>query len=141
MAAPGGLRSMTGYGSATAPIPGGRVTIEVRSVNQRGLDVRITAPREYGPWEAECRETVRARVARGRVEVHVSRNAPPITRSRVLLNAAAAREYAAAWRRLMHDLDLHGALEPGLFRTPEVFQSVEVPADVRPEFPGATRAL
>jgi uncharacterized protein (TIGR00255 family) len=132
---------MTGYGSASAPIPGGRVTVEVRSVNQRFLDVRITAPREYGPWEAECRETVRARVARGRVEVHVGRNAPPITRSRVLLNAAAAREYAAAWRRLMHDLDLPGALEPGLFRTPEVFQSVEVPADVRPEFPGATRAL
>ena len=50
-----GLRSMTGYGSATAPIPGGRVTVEVRSVNQRFLDVRVTAPREYGAWEAACR--------------------------------------------------------------------------------------
>ncbi len=68
---------MTGYGSASVPIPAGRVTVEVRAVNQRFLDVRVTAPREYGPWEAECRETVRAHVARGRVEVHVSRGAPP----------------------------------------------------------------
>ncbi|MBI3768038.1 MAG: YicC family protein [Deltaproteobacteria bacterium] len=132
---------MTGYGSAAAPIPGGRVTIEVRSVNQRFLDVRVTAPREYGPWEAECRETVRAHVARGRVEVHVSRGAPPIARTHVVLNPAAAREHAAAWRRLMHELGLPGPLEPSLFRTPEIFQTVEMASDVRPEFPGATRAL
>src|SRR4051812_9077119 len=64
----GGLRSMTGYGSATVPIPNGRITVEIRSVNQRFLDVRITAPREYAAWEATCREAVRTRVARGRVE-------------------------------------------------------------------------
>lgn len=132
---------MTGYGSASAPIPGGRVTVEVRAVNQRFLDVRVTAPREYGSWEAECREIVRTHVARGRVEVHVSRGAPPIARTHVLLNTAAAREHAAAWRRLMHELGLAGTLEPSLFRTPEIFQTVETATDVRPEFPGATRAL
>src|SRR5205085_10295653 len=106
MAARTGLRSMTGYGSGAAPIAGGRITVEVRAVNQRFLDVRVTAPREYGSWEAECRETVRAQVARGRVEVHVSRSAPPIARTRVVLNTAAAREHAAAWRRLMQELGL-----------------------------------
>jgi len=141
MATRAGLRSMTGYGSAAAPIAGGRITVEVRAVNQRFLDVRITAPREYGPWEAECRETVRGHVARGRVDVHLSRSAPPIARTRVLLNIAAAREHAAAWRRLLHELDLPGALDPSLFRTPEIFQTVETATDVRPEFPAATRAL
>jgi uncharacterized protein (TIGR00255 family) len=136
-----GLRSMTGFGSATAAIPSGRVTVEVRSVNQRFLDVRVTAPREYGAWEAACRETVRGQVARGRVEVHVSRSAPPIARSRVVLNMRAAREYAAAWRRLTHDLHLTAALDPSLFRTPDIFQTIEISTDVHPEFPGATRAL
>src|SRR5438046_1239285 len=91
----GGLRSMTGYGSATVPIPNGRITVEIRSVNQRFLDVRITAPREYAAWEATCRETVRARVARGRVEVSVNRQAPASGRSKVVLDLEAAREYAA----------------------------------------------
>jgi uncharacterized protein (TIGR00255 family) len=80
-------------------------------------------------------------VARGRVEVHVSRSAPPIGRARVVLNTDAAREYAAAWRRLTHELDLSGPLDPGLFRTPDIFQTIDISADVQPEFPGATRAL
>lgn len=136
-----GLRSMTGYGSAAAPIPGGRVTVEVRSVNQRFLDVRVTAPREYGAWEGGCREIVRANVVRGRVEVHVSRSAPPIGSARVVLDTAAAREYAAAWRRLTRELGLAAPLDPGLFRTPDIFRTVEVSIDVQPEFGGATRAL
>ena len=39
-------------------VTGGRITIELRTVNQRFLDVRVTAPREYAPWEATCRELV-----------------------------------------------------------------------------------
>jgi uncharacterized protein (TIGR00255 family) len=136
-----GLKSMTGYGNGAAPIRAGRITIEVRSVNQRFLDVRVTAPREYGPWEAECRETVRQHVARGRIEVHVNRNAPPSTRARIVLNLEAARDYAAAWRQLTRALGLTRELDPALFRGSDVFQSVEVAADVRREFPAARRAL
>ncbi len=136
-----GLRSMTGYGTATVPIPSGRLTIEIRSVNQRFLDVRITAPREYALWEATCREAVRARVARGRVEVYVGRSAPASGRSHVVLDLAAAREYAAGWRKLKQALGLRGDLELGLFRGGEVFQTVQIPLDVRAELPAAGRAL
>jgi uncharacterized protein (TIGR00255 family) len=137
----GGLKSMTGFGAASVSIPSGRVTVEVRGVNQRFLDVRVTAPREYGPWEAACRETVRKHVARGRVEVYVSRNAAPSGRTRIVLNRAAARDYAAAWRALQRDLGLAGRLDLGLFRAADVFQTVEIPGDARPEFPAAGRAL
>jgi len=137
----GGLKSMTGFGTASVPIAAGRVTVEVRAVNQRFLDVRVTAPREYGPWEAVCRDTVRKHVARGRVEVYVSRNAPPSGRTRIVFDRAAAREYAAAWRALQREIDLGGQLELGLFRAADVFQTVEMPGDVRPEFPAAGRAL
>ena len=136
-----GLRSMTGYGTATVPIPSGRLTIEIRSVNQRFLDVRITAPREYAPWEATCREAVRSRVARGRVEVYVNRSAPASGRSHVVLDLAAAREYATGWRKLKQTLGLRGELDLGLFRGGEVFQTVQIPLDVRAELPAAGRAL
>jgi uncharacterized protein (TIGR00255 family) len=132
---------MTGFGTGTAPLPSGRVTVEVRTVNQRFLDVRVAAPREYGAWEATCRELVRARVARGRVDVLVARNAPPSGRARVVLDLAAARDWAAAWRKLKQALALAGELELGLFRETDVFQPVQLPGDVRAEFPGAERAL
>jgi len=136
-----GLKSMTGFGAAAATIPSGRVAVEVRAVNQRFLDVRINAPREYGQWEAECRETVRNYVARGRVEVYVNRGAPPSARSRVVLNLAAVRDHAAAWRQLKRHLGLESKLDLALFRATDVFQSVELPGDARREFPGVQRAL
>ena len=52
---------MTGFGTAVAEAPGARITVEIRGVNQRHLDVKIAAPREYASWEAEIRDRVRTR--------------------------------------------------------------------------------
>ena len=132
---------MTGYGAADEVIPGGRLHIELRSVNQRFLDVRVTSPREYASWEGTCREIVGKHVARGRVEVYVSRNAPARGRTRVVLNVEAARDYATAWRRVQRELGLQGELDLGLLRGSDIFETVEVPRDLRAEFPAAERAL
>ncbi|MFW5968306.1 MAG: YicC/YloC family endoribonuclease, partial [Persicimonas sp.] len=40
------IHSMTGYASATGQASGWVVTVEARSVNHRGLDVRVDTPRE-----------------------------------------------------------------------------------------------
>lgn len=136
-----GVRSMTGFGAAAAAIPGGRLTIELRSVNQRFLDVRVTAPREYAPWEATCRELVAKQAARGRVEVYVGRNAPTRGRTRIVLNVDAARDYAAAWRAVAGELGIKRELDLGLLRGSEIFETVETPRDLRKEFPVATQVL
>jgi uncharacterized protein (TIGR00255 family) len=136
-----GVRSMTGFGAAGAPIAGGRLTIELRSVNQRFLDVRVTAPREYAPWEATCREVVGKHVARGRVEVYVGRNAPARGQTRIVVNVQAARDYVAAWKRVAAEAGIKGTLDLGLLRGAEIFETVETPRDLRKEFPVATRAL
>jgi len=136
-----GVRSLTGFGTAAAASPGGRLTIELRSVNQRFLDVRVTAPREYAPWEATCREIVGKEVARGRVEVYVNRNAPARGRTRVVLNTEAARDYAAAWRKVALELGVKAGLDLGLLRGADIFETVETPRDLRSEFPAAARAL
>lgn len=136
-----GVRSMTGFGAASTAITGGRLTIELRSVNQRFLDVRVTAPREYAPWEATCRELVGKHVARGRIEVYVGRSAPSRGRTRVVLNVEAARDYAAAWRKVAAELRIPGDIDLGLLRGSEIFETVEVPRDLHREFPMASRIL
>lgn len=136
-----GVRSMTGFGAAGVAIAGGRLTIELRSVNQRFLDVRVTAPREYAPWEATCREIVGKHVARGRVEVYVGRNAPARGQTRIVVNIQAARDYAAAWKRVAAEVGIKGSLDLGLLRGAEIFETVETPRDLRKEFPIAARAL
>src|SRR5439155_1620685 len=90
----GRVRSMTGYGAGRADAPSARVTVEVRGVNQRFLDLRIVAPREYAAWEREMRARASAMAQRGRVEVTVARAAA----------AALRRATAAIRRRLPHAL-------------------------------------
>src|SRR5437773_1834659 len=100
---------MTGYGAGRADAPTARVTVELRSVNQRFLDVKIVAPREYAPWEREVRDRVRAVAQRGRVEVTVARTALAARRRyAVAVRAELARAYVAAARQLGRRLGLAG---------------------------------
>jgi len=63
------MRSMTGYGNGTAPFPGGRVTIELRAVNHRFLELKMPLPRELLPYEQEFRTIIEARIKRGKLDM------------------------------------------------------------------------
>ena len=52
------MRSMTGFGQASWQGGGKRLSVEVRSVNQRFLDVKLSLPRECQAWEPELKELV-----------------------------------------------------------------------------------
>jgi uncharacterized protein (TIGR00255 family) len=106
---------MTGYGSSESLEPAVGITVEIRSVNHRYLDVKITAPREYGPWEAEIRRAVASTVGRGRVEVYVGRTAGA-GKSNVALRRDVAAAWVKAWKRLKKDFSLSGEVELSLFQ-------------------------
>jgi uncharacterized protein (TIGR00255 family) len=65
------MRSMTGYGRASAAIAGGTLTVQVSSVNRRGLDLSVKLPPDWDALEAEVGEAVRRVAARGKVNVSV----------------------------------------------------------------------
>jgi uncharacterized protein (TIGR00255 family) len=62
---------MTGFGLGDAALAGGRVVAEIRSVNQRFLDVRAKLPRELADLTMFAEQIARERLRRGRVELHV----------------------------------------------------------------------
>src|SRR5687768_11347151 len=63
------IRSMTGFGAAEGSVGGARVSVEIRSVNHRFFNATIRLPGELSRWEAEAREALRKKVARGHVTV------------------------------------------------------------------------
>src|SRR5947208_1078980 len=134
---------MTGYGAGRADAPTARVTVELRSVNQRFLDVKIMAPREYAPWEREVRDRVRAVAQRGRVEVTVARAALAARRRyAVAVRAELARAYVAAARQLGRRLGLGGDVTlADVLRLPDVLEVSEQPPELRGELPALRRAL
>jgi uncharacterized protein (TIGR00255 family) len=134
---------MTGYGAGAAEAPTARVTVEVRSLNQRFLDVRVTAPREFAAFEREVRDRVRAVAERGRVEVTITRSAQAARRRyAVAARLELARAYVAAARDLGRRLRLDGAVSiTDVLRLPDLFEVREVPPETRGEHASLTRAL
>jgi uncharacterized protein (TIGR00255 family) len=123
---------MTGFGSASVSLGArsrGSITVEVKTVNQRFLDLKLSLPKEYAAWEAEVRKTVQDRVARGRVEIYVGRSAAGNDRSRVDIDEALAAAYVEQWRRLKRTLKLAGDVDLSLLKgIPDLYRAREVAA-------------
>src|SRR6185369_12311434 len=73
---------MTGFGRAAADVGGARLAVEVRSVNHRGLDLKLRSADADAYCDAEITRVVRAAVERGAVTVTVREEraaaAPPL---------------------------------------------------------------
>ncbi|MSU46063.1 MAG: YicC family protein [Lacunisphaera sp.] len=65
------MNSMTGYGRATAKLSTQTLTVQVSSVNRRGLDLTMALPDEWQAYEAAVGDAVRLVALRGKVHVAV----------------------------------------------------------------------
>src|SRR5499427_6887891 len=72
------ILSMTGFAAVAAELPGVSLTVDLRSVNHRYLDLSIRLPDELRGQESALRERISAELRRGKVECRISlaRNAP-----------------------------------------------------------------
>ncbi len=133
---------MTGFGQATTPGQGRRITVEVRSVNQRFLDVKLNMPREYTPWEKELRGLVQAVVGRGKVDVAVNRGGNAVGEVSVEINEPLARAYLRGLQRLQKGLKLGGSIDLSLLvNRSDVLRVVERRGDPKTEIPAVEKAL
>jgi len=96
---------MTGFGRAEVRGDTLVVSVEARSVNHRHLDIALRLPRALAPVELDARRAIGARLERGRVDVSVQVTAVSEQAStRLVTDAALAREYVARARALATDL-------------------------------------
>ena len=90
------MLSMTGYGRAMKDMDGRQLTIELKSVNHRFLDISFRMPRNLMFLEDEARKRIGAKLARGHVDVFMTyRNMRSDARS-VQADRALFDAYAAA---------------------------------------------
>ena len=82
------MRSMTGFGVADAPLGAGRLTVEVRTVNHRYLDLRVRVPKDLADLGMFVEQLTRSRVTRGRCEVSVRVDATALAGNRLDLERA-----------------------------------------------------
>jgi uncharacterized protein (TIGR00255 family) len=65
------MKSMTGFGKAVCELPQKKVTVEIRSLNSRQLDLNIRMPSVYREKESEVRSEISKTAERGKIDVSI----------------------------------------------------------------------
>ncbi len=86
-----GVCSMTGFGRSEQKASGRQISVEIRSVNNRFIEIGMKIPRELNPMEGDIRERLRTRLARGRVSVLISFIRDSLDESPLHLDVQAAQ--------------------------------------------------
>ena len=133
---------MTGYGRGECSQRGFKVTVEVSSVNRKQTEIAVNLPRVLEVLEAQLRDEINRRVARGRLTVRVSVHAATGAAGKTLINAALARTYAKELRALAKSLHLAEVVTLDLLtRAPGVMQPAEEITPAEELWPAISKAL
>jgi uncharacterized protein (TIGR00255 family) len=89
------IRSMTGYAVASRELQYGTLSLELRSVNHRYLDIQFRLPDELRAVEPALREALSAQVARGKVECRVGFSAVAGAGKSIRINEEVLQQISA----------------------------------------------
>jgi len=122
------ILSMTGYGSGSAQKDDLSVSVEIRTVNHRFLDLHIRLSREYLFLEGEIQQLVRSALDRGRVEVNTT--IQNTSSAAFLVNSNLVRGYMDAADKLKQEFNLSDSLElKSILSLPGVLQNRDMVSD------------
>lgn len=100
------IRSMTGYGSAKGTVAGFAITIELRSVNNRYLDLGIKLPRGFLFAESVIKNYIQKKVSRGKLDFFLTLDSAESDQTRIRVNTRLAEAYRNAITGIGETLEL-----------------------------------
>mgnify|MGYP004448563595 CR=1 FL=1 len=117
------IRSMTGFGSAKVEKDGFKVSIEMKSVNNRFLDVSVRVPRNYMFVEELVKAQLPAYVSRGKLDAFVTVEVPENEETDVVINYSLAEKYYNELVKLKNTFNLQEDFSSfRLLQLPEVMK-------------------
>jgi uncharacterized protein (TIGR00255 family) len=113
------IRSMTGFARVSRAISAGELSLSIKTVNHRGLDLHFHMPMEFDAVEPALRAAIRKRVSRGHVQVQVF-----FKRTGEAGGSASVNEtLLKTWLDAFHDI----ASRYGLDSKPDLNQALRLP--------------
>lgn len=124
------IKSMTGFGRCEIADKERKITVEMKAVNHRYLDVNIKMPKKLNFFESSIRTLLKEYIQRGKVDIFVTYE--DYTENNVILkyNQELAGEYVKYIRQIAEDFSLNNDLQAcTLSRYPEVLTMEEQTVD------------
>ena len=136
------MKSMTGYGEGSHSIRGARISVQIRSLNHRHLDLQLRVPREYLAMEEDIRKALRGKIARGRIDLFVNRSAGKTSARKLEMDDHLVGQYIDRVKQLKQRYRLAGDLDVALLgNIPDLVHVTEIEADPSLEKQAVMKAL
>ncbi|MDR5658330.1 YicC/YloC family endoribonuclease [Serpentinicella sp. ANB-PHB4] len=100
------IKSMTGFGRSEFQYNNTYFTIEIKSVNNRYMDINIKCPKKFTYLEDQIRQLFKQKIKRGRVDVFINYDQVGEKDVRVTPNVLLAKEYLDALKVLEEELNI-----------------------------------
>lgn len=124
------LKSMTGFGRCELETKEYKLSVEMKAVNHRYLDLSIKMPKRLNYFEAAIRTLLKQYIQRGKVDLFISYEDYTENRMALKYNSALAEEYAGYFRRMAGQFGIPNDMTVmSLARCPEVFSMEQQPED------------
>ena len=134
--------SMTGFGRSEVTEGQRKYIVELKSVNNRYLDINIKMPKKFNAFESAIRSELKGYMKRGKVDVFISYEDFSESDSRVKYNKAIAEEYYTYLKEMASDFGLDQDIKISfLSKFPEVFTMEEEELDEEEVWGGLKKAL
>ncbi|MDE7337484.1 MAG: YicC family protein, partial [Clostridia bacterium] len=124
------IYSMTGYGKGVAEKDGQKITVELKSVNHRFLDLNIKLPKTFAFAEDALRKIIQANVGRGHVDVYVNFEDGRKDKFNIAVDYDLARQYILIAKELKDKFGVENNLGANeIIRIPDVVSQVADESD------------
>ncbi len=104
------IKSMTGFGRGSASSPELTITMDIKSVNNKYLDIQVKMPGYLFPYEEAIKKAIRKRIARGRIDVYVRDEKSSTAKSRVSVDHDLAEVMYRALESINQKLGLQKSI-------------------------------
>jgi uncharacterized protein (TIGR00255 family) len=143
------VKSMTGFGRSEITEGTGKITVEIKSVNNRFLDLSMKMPRKFNSLEAQIRSELKNYIQRGKVDVYITYEDTAESDVSVKYNRNVAAQYVESMKAICADFGLEDDVRVStVARMPEVLTTGNSSSDgeelwemVRKAIDGAGQAL
>ena len=134
--------SMTGFGRSEVTEGQRKYIVELKSVNNRYLDINIKMPKKFNAFESAIRSELKNYMKRGKVDVFISYEDFSESESRVKYNKAIAQEYFSYLNEMAEDFGLDNDIRISvLSKFPDVFTMEEEELDEEEVWSGIKKAV
>lgn len=124
------IKSMTGFGRCEISENTRKMTVEMKSVNHRYLDVNMKMPKKLNFFDASIRSLLKGYLQRGKVDLFITYEDTAETNFSLKYNQELAGEYLKYLRQMAEQFGLENDIRVStLSRYPEIFSMEEVQAD------------